>query len=191
MKRKIFSCLQSVPIGNRLVESFELAAYQKKQLKRKQNYNYNRDFSYRRFLRCERLIFLGGFVLAILLVKCTFAGDEGLVAWWKFDEGEGKTALDSVSGVEDEIRGNFKFVNGSINRALKFDGFTTSVVRKAAKAPKLGDAFTIEAWVALGAYPWNWCPIVSREKEEKAGYYFGIDSQGRLGLRRRSRRRVA
>ena len=130
----------------------------------------------------RKVIFLGGFVLAILLVKCTFAGDEGLVAWWKFDEGEGKTALDSVSGVEDEIRGNFKFVNGSINRALKFDGFTTSVVRKAAKAPKLGDAFTIEAWVALGAYPWNWCPIVSREKEEKAGYYFGIDSQGRLGL---------
>ena len=130
----------------------------------------------------RKVIFLGGFVLAILLVKCALAGDEGLVAWWKFDEGEGKTALDSVSGVEDEIRGNFKFVNGSINRALKFDGFTTSVVRKAAKAPKLGDAFTIEAWVALGAYPWNWCPIVSREKEEKAGYYFGIDSQGRLGL---------
>ena len=130
----------------------------------------------------RKVIFLGGFVLAILLVKCALAGDEGLVAWWKFDEVEGKTARDSVSGVEDEIRGNFKFVNGSINRALKFDGFTTSVVRKAAKAPKLGDAFTIEAWVALGAYPWNWCPIVSREKEEKAGYYFGIDSQGRLGL---------
>lgn len=29
MKRKIFSCLQSVPTGNRLAESFELAAYQK------------------------------------------------------------------------------------------------------------------------------------------------------------------
>jgi len=29
MKRKIFSCLPSVPIGNRLAKSFELAAYQK------------------------------------------------------------------------------------------------------------------------------------------------------------------
>jgi len=114
---------------------------------------------------------------------CAFGADEGPVAWWKFDGAKGKKALDSVSEVEDEIRGNFKFVGGSSGRALKFDGFTTSVVRKAEQAPTLGDAFTIEAWVALGAYPWNWCPIVSQEKEEKAGYYFGIDSQGHFGLR--------
>ncbi|MHC4149594.1 MAG: LamG domain-containing protein, partial [Planctomycetota bacterium] len=34
-----------------------------------------------------------------------------------------------------------------------------------------------------GAYPWNWCPIISQEKNEKKGYYFGVDSQGHVGMR--------
>jgi hypothetical protein len=88
----------------------------------------------------------------------------------------------SIGGIKDEISGNFKFVEGVAGKALKFDGFTTSVIRKAEQAPKLGDAFTIEAWVALGAYPWNWCPIVSQSDFGKSGYYFGVDSNGRFGL---------
>lgn len=111
-----------------------------------------------------------------------FAAKDGLVAWWKFDDAKGKAALDSVSRVEDEILGNFKFVRGSSGTALSFDGFSTSIVRKAAKAPRLGRSFSIEAWVALGAYPWNWCPIISQADQGKTGYYFGIDSQGLFGL---------
>ena len=132
----------------------------------------------------RKVIFIGGLVLAMSVrCFCAFGADEGLVAWWRFEEGKGRKARETVSGAEDEIRGNFKFVRGSPAGGLRFDGFTTSVVRKAEQVPRLGDAFTIEAWVALGAYPWNWCPIVSQEKEEKAGYYFGIDSQGHFGLR--------
>jgi hypothetical protein len=91
--------------------------------------------------------------------------------------------FDDAGDVEDKVKGNFKHVAGVSGKGLKFDGFTTSVVREADKAPKLKDAFTIEAWVALGAYPWNWCPIVGQSKEGKSGYYFGIDSQGYFGLR--------
>jgi len=123
------------------------------------------------------------FLIAMSLCWNVLAADNGPVAWWKFDEGKGKTAADSVSQVKDRIRGNFKFVQGVRGTALKFDGFATSVVRRAKKAPKLADAFTIEAWIALGAYPWSWCPIVAQEKDEKAGYYFGIDSQGHVGMR--------
>jgi hypothetical protein len=133
--------------------------------------------------------FLVTLVAVMVLGRCLLASDEGLVAWWKFDEGQGKKVVDSISGVEDEIRGNIKFAGGSSGGALRFDGFTTSVVRKAERAPKLGspftkggDAFTVEAWIALGAYPWNWCPIVSQADFGKSGYYFGIDSQGRFGL---------
>ncbi len=131
----------------------------------------------------RKVIFIGGLVLTMsVCCFCAFGADEGPVAWWKFDGAKGKKALDSVSEVEDEIRGNFKFVGGSSGRALRFDGFTTSVVRKAEQVPKLDDGFTIEAWVALGAYPWNWCPIVSQADFGESGYYFGIDSQGRFGL---------
>ena len=130
----------------------------------------------------RKTTFLISFVLVMAVGRCVFASDEGLVAWWRFDEGRGKKVVDSISGVEDEILSNFKFVGGSSGGALKFDGLTTSVVRKAKQAPKLGDAFTIEAWIALGAYPWNWCPIVSQADFGESGYYFGIDSQGRFGL---------
>jgi hypothetical protein len=105
--------------------------------------------------------------------------DPAIAAWWKFDDG---SAVDHVGGIKDEIRGNFKFVEGVSGKALKFDGLTTSITRKADKAPKLGETFTIEAWVALGAYPWNWCPIVSQAEFGKSGCYFGIDSNGRFGL---------
>jgi beta-fructofuranosidase len=131
----------------------------------------------------RKVVCLTGFILASVLCCPRVLGTrEELVAWWRFEEGEVKKAHETISGIEDEIRGNFKFVGGSSGSALKFDGFTTSVVRKAEQAPKLGDAFTIEAWIALGAYPWNWCPIVSQADFGESGYYFGIDSQGRFGL---------
>ncbi|MHC4499101.1 MAG: LamG domain-containing protein, partial [Planctomycetota bacterium] len=115
-----------------------------------------------------------------ILSLCTSAypAKEGPVAWWKFDG----DSVDSITAGKDTIRGNFKFVEGVAGKALKFDGLTTSVARTADKAPKLGEAFTIQAWVALGAYPWNWCPIVSQADFGKSGYYFGIDSNGRVGL---------
>jgi beta-fructofuranosidase len=113
---------------------------------------------------------------------CAVAADGGLVAWWRFDEGEGKAAIDSVSGKEDAIERNFRHLPGVSGTAVKFDGFTTRVVRKAGDAPHLKDGFTIEAWVVPQAYPWNWCAILNQEKEHKAGYFFGIDDIGHVGL---------
>jgi len=122
------------------------------------------------------------FLVVMSLWSNVFGADDGLVVSWKFDEGKGKTVADSVTQVKDRIRGNFKFVQGVSGSGLMFDGFTTSVVRKAEKAPKLDGDFTIEAWISLGAYPWNWCPIVAQEKDKRKGYYFGVDSQGHVGL---------
>jgi hypothetical protein len=132
----------------------------------------------------RRLIFLSCFLLfwAVCSVSAS-AADDGLVAWWKFNKDRKNVTFDSISRTRDAIKGNFKYVKGVSGTALKFDGFSSSVVRKASKTPHLGDEFTIEAWVALGAYPWNWSPIVSQEKDQKRGYYFGIDSQGHVGLR--------
>jgi len=130
----------------------------------------------------ERLCFTG-FVMTLLSCSISVLAADDLVAWWQFDVGKERTIFDRVGGVDDHIRGNFRSVHGSAGNALEFDGFTTSVVRTSGKAPKLGRAFTIEAWIALGAYPWNWCPIVSQEKDEELGYYFGVDSQGHVGMR--------
>jgi len=132
----------------------------------------------------RKLIFLSCFLLVWAVCSVSaFAADAGPVAWWKFDKDKKNVTLDSIGRTRDAIKGNFKYVKGVSGTALKFDGFSTSVVRKASKAPHLGNSFTVEAWVALGAYPWNWSPIVSQEKDQERGYYFGIDSQGHVGLR--------
>jgi len=52
---------------------------------------------------------------------------------------------------------------------------------------KLGEGgmpeqLSIEAWIALGAYPWNWAPILTVGKYKITGFYFGVDSRGRLGF---------
>jgi hypothetical protein len=98
-----------------------------------------------------------------------FAEDRAPAAWWRFDTAE------SVSG-------GYKLVEGVSGKALRLDGFTTVITRKAVDAPPLKGSFSVDAWVALAAYPWNWCPILAQEKDTQAGYFFGIGPQGQIGL---------
>ncbi|MHC4365179.1 MAG: LamG domain-containing protein [Planctomycetota bacterium] len=124
-------------------------------------------------------------ILAIAYATCCapgLAADKGPVAWWKFDEGKGNVAIDSISGEKDVIERTFWYRPGVSGKAIKLDGFTTHVVRKASKAPQLRDSFTIEAWIAPQAYPYNWCAIVNQEKDKKAGYFLGIDAFARVGF---------
>ncbi len=107
---------------------------------------------------------------------------QGPVAKWSFDETEGAIARESVNRVDDKITGIFKHVPGVSGGALRLDGDTTGIVQPSAIAPKLMNAFSIESWIAINTYPWNWIPIVDQRKGEEAGYLFGIDSFGHLGL---------
>jgi hypothetical protein len=40
----------------------------------------------------------------------------------------------------------------------------------------------VDAWIAFGAYPWNWCPILEHQADKRRGFSFGVDDQGRIGL---------
>jgi hypothetical protein len=122
-----------------------------------------------------------GFV-AVLFSPTVFAQNTAPVAWWKFDEGSGNIARDEVSGVSDRILNNHQWLKGVSQAGLKFDGFTTLVERDAKEVPRLGPRFSIEGWVALQSYPWNWVAIVDQEKSFHRGYYFGVDSEGHLGF---------
>lgn len=125
-------------------------------------------------------------LLALLLTALALPAfsqtSDGLVAQWKFDEGAGNTAADSISGHQDAILNQHQWVRGVSGTGLKFDGFTTVVERNANAVPHLRGHFSIEAWIAVQSYPWNWVAIVDQEKDRQAGYFFGIDSEGRLGL---------
>jgi hypothetical protein len=129
-----------------------------------------------------RLLAIVFFTFAILVLPGLGQSDEGLTGWWRFDEGSGATTLDSMTQTRDQILNASSWIQGVSGRALKFDGFTTVIRRAPDSAPSSNGEITIEAWVALHSYPWNWVPIVDHEKEWREGYYFGIDAEGRLGL---------
>jgi len=112
-------------------------------------------------------------------------GDQGktkLVASWKFDRADSRRVIDQVTGIHDTVEGNFTLAKGIDGSSLKFDGFTTAVRRLPNQAPRFSGSFSMEAWVAAATWPWNWCPVLAQEKNEKQGFYFGIGPQGQAGI---------
>ena len=104
------------------------------------------------------------------------------LAKWSFDESRGPAAGDSIAGIADRISGLSRFVAGASGNGLQFDGYTTHLQRSFKQTPQITGGFTVECWVAMDAYPWNWVPIVDWERDMQAGYLFGIDPYGRIGL---------
>ena len=106
------------------------------------------------------------------------------------------------SDLKNQHHGNFYIIEGVEGSALLFDCYTTWLSNDSSYSPKLKGSFSIEAWIALGAYPWNWAPIIAQENTEsmnsnldeycwpddikqtspKDGFYFGVGPKGELGL---------
>ena len=105
------------------------------------------------------------------------------MAQWSFASKQGATPTDSIRGVKGKLDGYYKYVPGVSGDALRFDGYTTSLTIPSDDATIAGQkGFTVEAWVALNTYPWNWVPVVDQEEERQEGFFFGIDAFGHIGL---------
>jgi hypothetical protein len=101
---------------------------------------------------------------------------------WHFDEGRGDETLESVTRTLCPIEGHKSlWKKGVSGTALQFDGYTSLIKLQGDKAPLISGGLTLEAWIALGAYPWNWAPII--EQGDSAGYALGIDGHGFPGVR--------
>lgn len=129
-----------------------------------------------------RSIVLCGVLISAFPARPASGMERSPIAWWRFDEGEGNITIDEVGKKRDALCGYLKYGQGVRGTGLRFDGYTTRVVRRAADAPKLSDAFTLEAWIAPQEYSWNWTGIVDREQDGKTGYSFGINHIGQIGL---------
>ncbi|MGA1130096.1 MAG: hypothetical protein ACO3XN_08530, partial [Chthoniobacterales bacterium] len=94
-----------------------------------------------------------------LIALCALASSpilqaEQPTAWWSFDTINGagpysKSIHEPVAKVHDEATGFPTLAEGVSGNALKLDGLATHLIRKADKAPALGEAFSFEGWVAL------------------------------------------
>jgi len=107
---------------------------------------------------------------------------EGPLAWWSFDSAVEGVVTDGAADREDRVEGNHKIIRGAVGDALLFDGFTTVIDRAAADVPRLNGDFSVQAWVAHGAYPWNWCPIVTQQRDNGAGYSLSVGPRGQIRL---------
>lgn len=102
--------------------------------------------------------------------------------WFKFDEGIGAVTTETVTKAVLPIIGpKALWKKGVSGTALEFDGYNSVVCLPSERAPKLsGSSVTLEGWFALGAYPWNWAPIV--QQGDNKGYFLGVDSHGYPGF---------
>jgi len=108
---------------------------------------------------------------------------------FRFNEGLSPNydkTVEDIEGTTCDINGRIALWKHSeiSGTCLQFDSYTTEVSLPAAKAPFLEGTFSIEAWIAIGAYPLKYGPIVQQsdwqDEIPSAGYYFGIDHLGQL-----------
>ena len=124
-----------------------------------------------------------------------------------FDEGLGEVAHESLSDYRSFITGRKTlWRKGVSGTCLQFDGYYTEVRMPTDKALPISDEISLQAYIAIGAYPWSWCPIVQQaddvpenvitgrrdgnyfvdmEKENDTGFFLGIDGEGHPGFKLR------
>jgi len=154
----------------------------------------------------KRFAVLKTLVVALVLTTVVL-GAEAPVAYWNFDRVDvkrvrvevvrGQTFVpreklsyvyDKVSGDKQELLGKYyQVVPGVRGKAVLLDGYTCSIEIPSERVARVTSGFAVEAWVALGAYPKNICPIVDHMRDPAEGYFngywFGLDALGRVILK--------
>jgi Concanavalin A-like lectin/glucanases superfamily len=122
---------------------------------------------------------------------------------WSFDTGGAGPAQDWAASLSDSISGWYNFVPGvskgvTLGRsgpsgdgqnpsapgggrglAVRFDGFTSHLERKAGPAVAAG-SLSVAAWIAPGAYPWRHSPVLDMAPGENQGFCLSLDSSGHM-----------
>jgi len=124
-------------------------------------------------------------ILSLMLVGLVFAAeaqDVSPILSWDFSEIHDSTTIEQQSGISDTLEGYVKTAPGISGSGLRLDGFTSCLKHSDKNLPAPGSEVTVEAWVALGNYPWNWCPVLTTESDETKGYRLMIGPHGEVSL---------
>ena len=104
------------------------------------------------------------------------------VAWWKLDEGNGDFTTETYKEVKSEIIGHKSlWKKGMSGTALAFDGYNSLITLPFENSPDFTNKISLEAWITIGAYPWNWAPIIQQGDDN--GYYLGVSGLGNPGFK--------
>jgi hypothetical protein len=129
-------------------------------------------------VKCKNLVFA---FLFIFVFNNLSVAQEPILSW-DFNEVNNRTTLEQKSGIADTLEGNFKLDPGVKGNGLRLDEFTTRLIHSDPNMPVPGEEITVEAWVSLGNYPWNWCPVLTTETDETKGYRLMIGPHGEASM---------
>jgi len=109
------------------------------------------------------------------------------VVRFSFDEGTGLTTREAVSGTVVEIEGHAAHWRGGVSgTALQMDGWTSQVQLRKDLSRQVTDRITLDAWIAIAAYPWNTCPIVQQvdvtDGQEGDGLMLAMEADGKPSM---------
>jgi len=100
-----------------------------------------------------------------MVCECRAVSVPGLVAYWKFDEGNGTTASDSSgNGNTGTLINGPLWTAGKVGNALYFDGIDDIVTVANSNSLGLSSAFTLSAWVNPSSTSTNWNVILKNDK---------------------------
>jgi len=118
--------------------------------------------------------------VVIVLVICFCSGslsnaagnEQGLVAYYSFDEGEGNVTHDLSGNGNDGTIYGAKWVDGKYEKALEFDGMDDYINCGRGKSLDIVDEITICAWIKPNIFKHADYHIVV-ESESDYGWFFG------------------
>ena len=119
---------------------------------------------------------LGGPVFVGLLVATVFAQQPPPAS---ITAASGPALHLDFETLDTHLQGHGWLVPGVVGRALQLDGVAAHVLVPAAEAPRLAGSFTVDGWVALGAYPFNDAPLL-QQIGESGGWFLGVGDRGQL-----------
>jgi len=118
----------------------------------------------------------------ILIMQLTGSFAQSPVIHWSFDKNENRKTTEEIGGKTDTLEGYFSEPAGVKGKGFGLDGFTTCMKGTGTTQLKGLKEFSIETWIALGEYPWNWCPILTTESNEVKGYRLMVGPLGQVSL---------
>lgn len=126
---------------------------------------------------------IAGIILIVLLGSLTFnIQAQTPKVHWDFEKISDETCVELVSGTKDILEGNYQIAKGVSGEGIRLDGFTSLLKTEGSDRLIKGDEITIESWISLGNYPWNWCPILSTVSNENQGYRLQVGPLGQASL---------
>jgi len=113
-------------------------------------------------------------------------GEPDLISYFDFEKRgsiDDGFAVDKISAKKYQIMGYTVLRKQSISgQSLQFDGYYSGITLEDFEISETNSQFTVQGWIALRAYPFDWAPLIQQSEWNEKGFYLGVDKNGYPGF---------